>query len=78
MVEVDARDLAKDQLHYGSTGDWLSHVGGLRRGEGKQRLARAKALTGPFELTQRALLDGTVSPGQADLIVDRGRGTAAR
>ncbi len=69
VVEVDARDLAKDQLHYGSTGDWLTHVGGLRRGEGKQRLARAKALTGPFERTQRALLDGTVSPGQADLIV---------
>ena len=38
LVEVDARDLAKQELHYGSTGDWLTHLGGLRHGEGKKRL----------------------------------------
>ena len=37
VVEVDARDLAKERLHYGSTGDWLTHLGGLRHGEGKRR-----------------------------------------
>ena len=42
VAEADARDLAKQRLHYGSTGDWLTHVGGLRRGEGKQRLVRAR------------------------------------
>ena len=42
VAEADARDLAKERLHYGSTGDWLTHTGGLRRGEGKQRLVRAR------------------------------------
>ena len=69
VAEADARDLAKDQLRYGSTGDWLTHIGGLHRGEGKQRVVRARALTGPLGRTMRGLLDGTVSPGQADLIV---------
>ena len=69
VVEADARDLATDQLYYGSTGDWLTHVAGLRRGEGKQRLVRATALTGPLERTRHALVDGTVSPAQADVVV---------
>ena len=69
VVEADARDLATDQLSYGSTGDWLTHVAGLRRGEGKQRLVRATALTGPLERTRHALVDGTVSPAQADVVV---------
>src|SRR3954471_20907099 len=69
LVEADTRNLAKDQLHYGSTGDWLTHLGGLRRGEGKQRLARAQALTGPRSRTRQGLLAGAVSPEQADVIV---------
>ena len=44
LAEADARDLAKQQLAYGSTGDWVTHLAGLRRGEGKRRVARAKAL----------------------------------
>src|SRR4051794_23598768 len=27
VVEVDARDVAKQKLHYASTGDWLTHLG---------------------------------------------------
>ena len=69
VAEADARDLAKQRLHYGSTGDWLTHTGGLRRGEGKRRVVRARALTGPLARTLQGLVDGTVSPGQADLIV---------
>jgi hypothetical protein len=42
VVEAEARDLAKDRLHFGSTGDWVTHVGGLRRGEGKRRVVRAR------------------------------------
>ena len=30
LAEADARDLAKQQLAYGSTGDWLTHLAGLR------------------------------------------------
>ena len=69
MVEAEARDLARQQLGYGSTGDWLTHLGGLRRGEGKRRLVRARALTGPLDRTRRGWSSGTVSPAQADVIV---------
>ena len=69
VAEVDARDLATSRLAYGSTGDWLTHLGGLRKGEGKRRVVRAKALTGPLARTREALVAGTMSPAQADLIV---------
>ena len=69
VAEADARHLAKDKLHFGSTGDWLTHTGGLHRGEGKRRVVRARALTGPLGRTLQGLVDGTVSPGQADIIV---------
>jgi hypothetical protein len=69
VVEADARDLARQRLAYGSTGDWLTHLGGLRKGEGKRRLMRAQALAGPLGHTRRGLLAGAVSPGQADVIV---------
>ena len=63
VAEADARDLATQKLHYGSTVDWLTHLAGLRHGEGKQRVARAKALTGPLSRTQDALVDGMRVPG---------------
>ena len=77
MAEADARDLAKQRLHYGSTGDWLTHTGGLHRGDGKRRVVRARALTGPLTRTMQGLVEGTVSPDQADLIV-RGRRRTCR
>src|SRR4051812_18256532 len=67
--EADHRDLGKTKLHYGSTGDWLTHLGGLRKGEGRRMVARAHALTGPLDATRVALAAGTVSPEQADVIV---------
>src|SRR4051794_13347183 len=69
VVEADVRDLAKETLHYGSTGDWLTHLGGLRRGEGKRRLVRARALAGPLTPPPQGLIDGVVSPRQARVIV---------
>src|SRR4051794_5156221 len=67
--EVDARDLAKQKLHYASTGDWLTHLGGLRHGEGKHRVRQAHALCGPMTRTRDALVAGSVSPAQAEVIV---------
>src|SRR4051794_28717387 len=69
VVEVDARDLARERLHYGSTGDWLTHLAGLRHGEGKRRVKQAHALCGPLTRTRQGLLDGTVSPSQAEVII---------
>jgi hypothetical protein len=62
VAEIDVRGLAKDQLAYGSTGDWLTHLGGLRKGEGRRVVARAHALTGPLAATREAMAAGTVSP----------------
>src|SRR3954447_25164008 len=69
VAEADRRDLGKQKLHYGSTGDWLTHLGGLRKGEGRRIVARARALTGALESTREAMAAGTVSPEQADVIV---------
>src|SRR4051795_2482874 len=69
VAEADQRDLGKQKLHYGSTGDWLTHLGGLRRGEGRRIVARAHALTAPLSATRVAMAAGTVSPEQADVIV---------
>src|SRR4051812_948179 len=55
VAEADARDLAKQRLHYGSTGDWLTHAAGLRRGEGKRLLVRARALAGSLARTRQGL-----------------------
>ena len=69
VAEADARDLAKKKLHYASTGDWLTHAGGLRRGDGRRLVRRAVALTGPLARTRAGMVEGTVSPEQADVIV---------
>src|SRR5436305_12789612 len=62
VAEVEARGLAKQRLHFASTGDWLTHLGGLRRGEGKRLVRRALALTGPLTKTQAKMTAGAVSP----------------
>src|SRR3954453_22292988 len=56
VAEVEARGLAKKRLHFGSTGDWLTHLGGLRRGEGKRLVGRAVALCGALEQTNTAVV----------------------
>ena len=69
VAEADHRSLAKDRLHYASTAQWLTHMGGLRKGEGKRIVDRARALTGPLTATREALVAGTASPEQTDVIV---------
>ncbi len=59
VAEADHRDVGKQKLAYGSTGDWLTHLGGLRKGEGRRIVARAHALTGPLAATRAAMAAGT-------------------
>ena len=68
VAETHARDLARKTLHYASTADWLTHTGGLRRGEGRRLVKRAQALTGPLARTRARMVAGIVSPAQADVI----------
>ncbi|HEY3529722.1 MAG TPA: DUF222 domain-containing protein, partial [Nocardioides sp.] len=69
VAEADTRDLAKQRLHHASTQAWVTHLGGLRQGEGRRVVARAHALTRPLTATREALVAGRVSPEQADVIV---------
>ncbi|HEY3531442.1 MAG TPA: DUF222 domain-containing protein [Nocardioides sp.] len=69
VAEADTRDLGKATLHHASTPAWLTHLGGLRKGEGRRVVTRAHALTGPLTATREAMAAGTISPEQADVIV---------
>jgi hypothetical protein len=64
VAEADDRDLGKAKLHYGSTGDWLTHLGGLRKGEGRRVVARAHALTGPLASTRIAMAPAPCHPNK--------------
>jgi Domain of unknown function (DUF222)/HNH endonuclease len=70
VAEVDARGIAKSHLGWSSTGDWLTHLGGLRRGHGRRVVRRARALVAERTDLLAALSDGTVSPDQAEVIVE--------
>lgn len=70
VVEVDSRDLAREKLGWGSTADWLSHTAGIRRGQGKQAVDHARELVEERPATLAALTEGTISPEQADVVLD--------
>ncbi len=69
VAEVEARGAAK-RAGWGSTADWLTHVGGLRRGAGRRVVRRAQALAGERAATAAALAAGEVSAEQADVVLD--------
>lgn len=69
LVEVDARDVARKELAWGSASDWFTHTAGTYRRTGRRSVAHAKLLTGDRAATLEALRAGTVSPEQADVIV---------
>jgi hypothetical protein len=69
VAETDLRGIAKTRLHHGSTGDWLTHLGGMRRGQGRRVVVRAHALTTTQETTRQGSVDAVVSPEQADVIL---------
>ncbi len=55
----------RQRLHDGSTGDWVTHLGGLGKGRGRRVVARAHALSGPLTATRVAMAAGRVSLEQA-------------
>jgi hypothetical protein len=70
LAEIDARDVARTELHWGSTGDWFAHLAGLRRGAGKRAVDQATLLARDRPATLAALRDGVVSPEQAGVVLD--------
>ena len=43
LAELDAREVPKKKLHWGSTGDWFTHLAGVHRREGRRRVRHARA-----------------------------------
>ncbi len=70
LAEIDAREVARRELAWGSTADWFSHVAGVSRGHGKRRVEQARELTNGRAATLSALRDGAISPEQTSVIVD--------
>ena len=70
ITEIDERDLARKSLGWGSTADWLTHAAGVRHGQGKQVVDHAHELVHERPATLAALVEGRISPEQADVVLD--------
>lgn len=70
VAEVDDRDLARKELGWGSTADWLTHTAGIRHGQGKQVVDHAHELVEERPTTLAALAEGRISPEQADVVLN--------
>jgi len=70
LAEADLRDLARKQLHWGSTTDWYTHLAGLTRREGRRAVVHAQQLVCELPDTLEALRRGEPSPTQAAVICD--------
>jgi Domain of unknown function (DUF222)/HNH endonuclease len=70
LAEIEARDVARTELHWASTGEWFAHLAGLRRGAGKRTVDNAVVLASERAATFAALRDGVVSPEQAAVVID--------
>ena len=70
LAEADTRDLARTQLHWGSTSDWFTHLAGLTRREGRRAVTHSQQLVTERPATLTALGRGEVSPAQAGILCD--------
>jgi hypothetical protein len=70
LADADLRDLARKQLHWGSTADWFTHLAGLTRREGRRAVAHALQLIDERPATLEALRRGEASPAQASIVCD--------
>jgi hypothetical protein len=70
IAEIDDRDIARQNLGWGSTADWLTHAAGVRHGQGKQAVDHAHELVNDCPATLAALAEGRISPEQADVVLD--------
>ncbi|GAB3791840.1 HNH endonuclease signature motif containing protein [Nocardioides ungokensis] len=70
LAEVHARGVAKQELAWGSTAEWFTHLAGTHRGTGHQTVRHADTLVHERCATHAAMVAGRVSPEQAAVIVD--------
>ena len=70
LAEIDLRDLAHKQLHWGSTSDWFTHLAGLTRREGRRAVVHARQLVTELPDTLEAVRVGAASRVQAAIICE--------
>ena len=70
LAEVHARGVVKQELAWGSTAEWFTHLAGTHRGTGHQTIRHADILVNERSATHAAMVAGRVSPEQAAVIVD--------
>ena len=70
LAELEARQTAKQDLGWGSTVDWFTHLAGTTRRQGRQAVAHAQILLTERAATLDALREGTVSPEQASVVLE--------
>ena len=70
LAELEARQTAKQDLGWGSTVDWFTHLAGTTRRQGRQAVAHARMLVTERAATLDALREGTVSPEQASVVLE--------
>ncbi len=70
LAELDVRDTARRELGWASTADWLTHLAGTTRRQGRQAVAQARILLTERVSTLEALREGAVSPEQASVVVE--------
>src|SRR5207342_898590 len=69
LAEVQAREIPKKELAWGSTAGWFTHLAGTTRSEGHRTVQRAPVLVVERTATHAAMLAGRISPEQAAVIV---------
>ena len=70
LAELDARQVPKTRLGWGSTSDWFTHLAGTHRSTGHRTVRQAPQLLTELPRTHAALRAGRVSPEQAAVIAD--------
>ena len=70
LAEIDARQVPKTHLGWGSTAEWFTHLAGTHRSTGHRTVRHAGQLVDELPATHAALRAGRVSPEQAAVIAD--------
>jgi hypothetical protein len=70
LAEIDARQVPKTHLGWGSTADWFTHLAGTHRSTGHRTVRHAGQLLGELPDTHAGLRAGRVAPEQAAVIAD--------
>ncbi len=70
LAEIDARQVPKTHLGWGSTAEWFTHLAGTHRSTGHRTVRQAGQLVDELPATHAALRAGRVSPEQAAVIAD--------